>query len=789
MLKTVLYALAGVLILAGCGAKPPQPVAVAPSHAEVGYLRDIKPILDRRCVTCHSCYNAPCQLKFSSYEGFARGGSKARVYDAERLEPMTPTRLFVDAKTTEQWRGKGFFSISENRAPEGFNDSIMLHLLDHKMRHPESRGTYFSEADDLTCVRDGKELGGFLEKHPVSGMPFGFPPLTKPEFQTVASWLQQGAPGPGDAEERRLKDPSAAAAEEITKWETFLNASDAKHAVTARYLYEHLFLAHMHFPSAPGEFFELVRSKTPPGERVEVIGSVRPFDDPMSERFFYRFEKIHTTIVHKTHMVFELDDAKLARFNELFIEPEWIDEPHRVGYDPVVSANPFIAFGQIPPKSRYRFMLDNSRFIIMTFIRGPVCKGQVALNVINDHFWVMFMDPEYDLSVKRPLFLMEQVGNLSMPIEAGNDVSLWRTFSDRYKERAQRYYAARQALYASAYPAGLGLEAIWRGERPEDAPLLSVYRHFDSASVHKGALGELPRTLWVIDYPLFERIYYALVAGFDVFGNVGHQTNIRRYMDNLRIEGESYFTNFLPLPERRKIFASWYVGSKTGDDGDYRLANMPTGVDYETRDYKRELVEKVVHTHLLPEAGIAFDPINYFEANEIPPQLPEQYDGLEDYIQGFRAISLPGTGFIRQINDYNANLAYLRIKIPDRRDEVISIVINRWHDNVDFLFDEHDRLDPSKDTADFIRGFVGSYPNFLLEVELEDVPAFFRLLADYKGTPEERKELFKYGIGRQDPRFWEVFDWFQKRFEEDRPVEAGLFDLNRYYNTAVVREE
>ena len=74
-----------------------------------------------------------------------------------------------------------------------------------------------------------------------------------------------------------------------------------------------------------------------------------------------------------------------------------------------------------------------------------------------------------------------------------------------------------------------------------DAPLLTVYRHFDSASVDKGLSGALPRTMWGIDYPLLERIYHALVAGFDVYGTLGYQLAVRLYMDGLRIEGESYF--------------------------------------------------------------------------------------------------------------------------------------------------------------------------------------------------------------------------------------------------------
>ena len=75
--------------------------------------------------------------------------------------------------------------------------------------------------------------------------------------------------------------------------------------MTARYLYEHLFLAHLKFGTPTNEFFELVRSKSAPGQPLELIPSVRPYDDPGVERFFYRFRKIHSTIVQKTHMVFE----------------------------------------------------------------------------------------------------------------------------------------------------------------------------------------------------------------------------------------------------------------------------------------------------------------------------------------------------------------------------------------------------------------------------------------------------------------------------------------------------
>ncbi len=53
---------------------PPVKIEM-PLASSVDYLDDVSPILERRCVVCHSCYNAACQLKLSSIEGIERGGS------------------------------------------------------------------------------------------------------------------------------------------------------------------------------------------------------------------------------------------------------------------------------------------------------------------------------------------------------------------------------------------------------------------------------------------------------------------------------------------------------------------------------------------------------------------------------------------------------------------------------------------------------------------------------------------------------------------------------------------
>jgi hypothetical protein len=788
--RSALATIGVALLLGACRGEAPPPVEIKTSAPPLSYLGDVKPVLDRRCVACHSCYNAPCQLKLSSYEGLDRGTSKQGVYSSSRLHAQDPTRLFMDAQTTEAWRAKGFTSVLENTAGGDHNDSILLELLEAKRRQPVPVGRYEPEAGGLSCPATQRELGAFLGKHPNQGMPFGFPALSEREYATIAGWLQQGRPGPSAAEQRALTTPSPGAARQIARWEAFLNADDAKHAMTARYVYEHFFLAHVKFTEAePREFYELVRSTTPPGEPIAVIATVRPYDDPGVDAVHYRFRRIHSTIVYKTHMVVEFGDQRLTRYRELFIQPQWLETPHRVAFDDRSGANPFVIYAQIPPISRYRFLLDDSEYFISTYIRGPVCKGQEAHDLINDHFWVLFRDPEHDQVVLDPEFLAAQAPNLALPNEQGSNESLIRSFSDAYRKRYAAFYRAKTALYDRTVPDGFGLDSIWKGRRASDGPLLTVYRHFDSASVRRGALGALPRTLWVVDYSQFERIYYALVAGFDVFGDVSHQVNVRRYMDFLRVEGELNFVEFLPSESRLPTMRSWYIGANAVRNitPEEVLSNRGTRIAYRTADPKRELIEQVVDEHLLRAARIDFDPINYLRGDDVLPAMPASFRTLEDLRNGFRALTAPGTGFIVHMNGSSANVIYLRVKGYAGADRFFALVINRWHDNVNTMFGEDKRLDPSKDTIEVHPISIGSYPNYFFEVEAADVPDLLDMFENFDGSEAYVAKLDKYGINRSDPRFWEAYDWFQRRLDETEPLSAGLYDLNRYYPEALER--
>ncbi len=180
---------------------------------------------------------------------------------------------------------------------------------------------------------------------------------------------------------------------------------------------------------------------------------------------------------------------------------------------------------------------------------------------------------------------------------------------------------------------------------------------------------------------------------------------------------------------------------------------------------------------------------NYLRAGEEYPELLAKYSNIEEYYKGFQAVSKPGTAFLRKVADHNANLAYLRIiKGAEKSDKDLffSVVVNRWHDDVTTLYEEDLRLRPELDSAAFIEGFIGSYPNYFFEVHESELPEFFTMLKTYDGSKESLALLDKFGVNRAKKEFWTEYDEFQDKFNKSDPVQAGIFDLNRYYYRAML---
>jgi hypothetical protein len=758
----------GSLLGPGPGKSAATLAAIAPIGRPIAYEADVKPVLENRCVVCHACYDGPCQLLFSSPDGIARGASKEGVYDTSRLEAMKPTRLGIDATTTAEWREKAFFSVLG-----GDGNSLLLRMLALGKASPFPASERLPASADLdigrklTCA-NADEFDGYAEKHPQGGMPYGMAPLGEEVLGTLASWATQGAPMPA-----QTGAPPARAQQHVKSWESFLNGSSLKQRVVTRYLYEHWFVAHLYFDDLPaGPFFRVVRSRTPSGQPIDEIATRRPYDDPGAP-IYYRLRPIEGTIVHKTHILYELSSARMTRLQELFFAADW--QPTRFpSYANDVASNPFIAFAEIPPRSRYQYLLDDAHYFVDTFIRGPVCRGQVAVDVIEDQFWVAFLDPDRDLSITNPSYLEQTKELLSLPSEDAG----WL----KYNRKQRKYLNERERFYDEADPKRLGpdLDWVWDGDGVNRNALLTVFRNFDNATVVEGFAGAIPKTAWILDYPIFERIYYDLVAGYDVFGPAAHQVSTRLYMDHLRMQSENLFLTFLPADRREPIRASWYVGATR--QVAYFLADSLHATDHGTQvrfrgeDVKREMLEQV-----LKRSAVVAGPSDLLNRCAKPPcdraGATAKEKAVERALQ--RIASVKGAWVARM-----PELSLLRVRADasGERSFVYSLVHNVAHTNVAMMFGEDKRLIPEDDTLSVVRGHFGSYPNFFFEIEAAQAAAFVEELRVVATDGGFEHFIVHHGVRRTDPRFWATSDWLRQDAQRANATEAGLHDLGRYDN-------
>ncbi|HAS8309293.1 TPA: 9-hexadecenoic acid cis-trans isomerase [Vibrio vulnificus] len=734
------------------------------------FMHDVKPIIENRCVVCHACYDAPCQLKLSSVEGIDRGASKTLVYQGTRLTATAPTRLFEDAQTTQEWRDAGFHPVLNERAQTGvanIDAGLIARLLQQKERHPlpqqdQLEGFDFSIDREQTCPTI-EEFDQYERTNPSWGMPFGMPNLSAKEHQTLMAWLENGAIMNDHIPLTR--DQAA----EITRYEQMFNKSARKNQLAARYIYEHLFLSHLYFSELEGEprFFTMVRSSTPPGEPVQRIVTRRPYDDPGVERVYYRIIPEQGTIVDKTHMPFALNSQRMKDWKAWFIDADYVVE-QLPSYDPEIAANPISAFIDLPVKARFKFMLDNAQNTIMAYIKGPVCRGQLALNVINDRFWVFFLDPDKADIPEVNEFYRSQADNLKLPGELESN-TLPVTNWVKYSTQQARYLEAKSEFINHWFKNGthLNTDIIWDGNGTNPNAALTVFRHFDSASVVQGLVGEKPKTAWVLDYALLERIHYLLVAGFDVYGNFGHQLITRMFMDFLRLEGESNFIALLPADMRHQEQSSWYQ-QQNRQLSDFLQRNVapfsqPTSVVYKTDDPKSEL----------------FDILR----RQVSPILNARYEIVDT------GMSVKNEALLKSLNLVKGEkllpipqITMLMVKADTGKEQLYTLLHNNAHLNISSLFNEEKNRDPANDSLTIVRGVVGSYPAAFFSLNENQVAEFVQIITAMESEQDYVKLLDKFAIRRSSTNFWSFSDKVHTWYRNDQPIEFGLLDYNRFEN-------
>lgn len=353
--------------------------------------------------------------------------------------------------------------------------------------------------------------------------------------------------------------------------------------------------------------------------------------------------------------------------------------------------------------------------------------------------------------------------------------SQWR----KYRNLRNDYGRARDQAYARLDAKGAAFTDIWDGDGHNDNALLTIFRHHDSASVRKGLIGDVPQTLWLMDYPLFERTYYLLVVNFNVFASVSHQAQTRLYFDLIRNGAEMNFLRLMPPKTRKALLADWYQGSgklKMWLDYESVDTQHPAGLHYQSQDPKEEfalhLLQRLGHLNARP------DPINRCLAHDCARAGAAPFIRAADQLLSqlsSDAASLPAIKTLPEAS-------FLRVYTAQGQREIYTLLRNRAHKNVAFMLGEDWRYLPEKDTLTVYPGVLASYPNFAFNVKSEELADFVSAFKALQ-KPEDMDSLAqRFGIRRTHPEFWALLEDYRRYMDEHEPTEAAVLDINRYQN-------
>ncbi|MFT5433241.1 MAG: hypothetical protein ACI9OJ_003946 [Myxococcota bacterium] len=772
-----------------------------PTAAGDYYTDDVQPIVARQCVTCHGCGDAPCQLKLTSYEGVLRGSNEddlygPRVFGIDReYDPMHMAwGRVLDAngdidfeKSESKWRDLDFYSILNGRS-----GSVLGRVLTEAHDLTENLDQSFEIAKNL----EGRKFECLGDDSPKSeelvgrAMPLGLPPLSDEATTVLLNWLDFGAPGPSAKALSQVSQPTNPDA--VAAWEDFLNPAltDKRARLVSRYLYEHLFFAHLQLEQSPGEFYRLIRSRTLTGP-VDEIASERAFDLPKEEAYYYRLDKITSILVAKTHVVWDLSPTIRTRWDELFHKADWSLESDIAEPD---SDNPFAYFAPIPASARYRFMIENSRALVDAMVRGSVCTGSGATFAIRDRFWVWFLDPDSDVSA-----LDSVAGKRTGGPRLGRDswYHLNPESASVFRERA--YLNAYRGLLQVHRPEGLSITDLWDGNAGTNKNAwLTVLRHDKSATVQQGPQHGTPETVWVLSYSNFERLYYNLVVQFKAWSHAAHKLETWTLMSYVRSEGEDVAALLMPPSLREELrdhpSRGWGVINSTvfptyGECSDEledvlgKDCQYPTQVDlpemaFDTSTERLDAVMAHLASLVVKHIGslTLTDPLNGLGTVEIP-QVVETH---EDADQALDALS----GWKSEGWQYLPELIFVRVS-TDRDRWLYTLAANR-------VFESHERvyqqaLDrfPAEDTLSVGRGIVGHYPGLFVDVSAEELPAFVLGMSQLNSRDDWVKfanQSMDAGtmLDRRDPNFWTFLDEVHQQWFKEDPTNAAVVDISEY---------
>jgi hypothetical protein len=722
------------------------------------YIAKVQPLLASRCVACHSCYEAPCLMHLTSYEGLQRGLTKNERFGL--VEDLPPNRLkdapiYKGLNNTPKWNQPEWlhrefypvFQLGDNGKLD-LKNSLFSMALEKGKNHTQN---FSLNADDYpsghTCSQSTEELAEAHQLYPMMGMPYALPALEESEYKILNDWMKKGARGPTNETRKVWNEPSQP--ETVNKFEKFFNGATPKAKLVTRYIYEHSYFAHIHFKGTPhDEFYEIIRASNAIGDPREIVTEMA--NDPIRTNFVYRLRRVHEVIARKTHNVWDLNEQDLNEWRNLFFESSWPDEDKIVEFDTGLSGkdrkNPMVYFKIIPSKVRYAFMVRNADMLIGEVVRSPSCTGKVATLAIKDHFWVFFLSIKGNEKFEKvnhqaPQSLKEVITN-----------------------------TVKQKIFNEKIPKN---EVPTFNEQDLDTNMsLSIFRHFTTVTVNKGLWGGDPQNIWVFDYDNYEDLYYNLVVNYKPWLAATHQVLTWEHMvKNRKIAEKRFIDFFLEGDSQCKNCARWVwerwekgVLKRTGQE------------EIKMNDAVKRAQNKL-HSVMARDVSSEVDELNSYT------RKASQYSKSEIGEWENQMLALTHKMNKVRYKDF-PDLMYIKLSDENGKENIYSLIVDRTYktnNNIAAgIINQNMVFVPEANRIVIIKGILGNHPNLIFNLKREDAADFIDKLKLIQSLQDWVDFRSSFALKRNDPQFWKVYDdILEWQFKHDS-LNAGIIDLNLY---------
>ncbi|MGZ3789405.1 MAG: fatty acid cis/trans isomerase [Bacteriovorax sp.] len=713
------------------------------------FVSKVQPLLAKRCVACHSCYEAPCLMHLTSYEGIQRGLTKHEKFEVVNDLPANRLKdapLYMGENNTPRWDQpewtKRYFAPVLQAGSNGQID-MDKSILALALMQGKANTSGFSLDQSLypptrTCSQKPEDLKSVYQKYPQSGMPYALPSLEDSEYQVLNEWMQKGAPGPTMETKLVWNQPSRP--DLIVKFESFFNATSPKEKLSMRYIYEHSFMTHIHFKGTPhDEFYELIRASNSSGDPKEVV--TEKSNDPTPVPFVYRLRRIHDVIVRKTHGLWDLDEGSLAEWKALFLEPTWPNESNIQAYidslGPKDRQDPMKYFAPIPETARYTFMVKNAEMLVGEVVRSPSCSGKIATLAIKDHFWVLFMTPEA---------------------------------SEKYLQKKRAAGPLKENVLSKLTNK---IDIVPADEKNVDPHMsLSLFRHLSNVTVHKGLWGGTPQNIWLMDYDNYEDLYYNLVVNYRPWAKLAHQVLTWQHMVYNRKEAETRFIDyFLSDDKDCKKCKKWFW--ERWEKGVYdRDANEQAKMDTTFKRAKEKIISAMDD-----RSGTKVDQLN--DDSKKTTDNPDTMLGKWEK----QMLELTHKKNVELLRNF-PELMYVKLVDETGKERVYSLVINRSYTTNNSMavgaVDQNLIFLPEENQLVMMKGLIGNHPNLFVTLKMDNAFEFADKIKNIRSQQDWTAFRDQYAIHRNDVDFWKIYDEFIEWQRRDDPLSAGVIDLNLY---------